>query len=229
MFKEITTKSKNKTGIRIDNDFLAVFLLFHRSVNRFFMKKMFLILFVFTTSFIYCQVTDIDGNTYNTEIYGDKIWMIENLRVTRFNNGDSIALVMENEKWVNLNSPGYCYFDVSLDSIKTYGFLYNGFVVEKNVCPIGWHVPNEKEWQYFAKVFVKANMLNISKLQGHRRGFQGQFYLFETNLLFNGNGPWWCLSDSDEIGWNRFLDYVNISYQNQSYRENGLSIRCVKD
>ena len=193
------------------------------------MRCIFLVLFITLTNSIFGQITDIDGNTYGTEKFGKKIWMTENLRVTRFNNGDSIPLVMDNEKWINLNSPGYCYFDGKIDSIKTYDLLYNGFVVEKNVCPIGWHVPDEKEWRDLAKKFKKKNLLNISKLQGHRRGFQGQFYLFETNLLFNGNGPWWCLTNSDEIGWNRFLDYVNISYKNKSYRENGLSCRCVKD
>jgi len=193
------------------------------------MRHLILFLFTLSTTSIFCQVTDIDGNLYSTEKFGKKIWMTENLRVTRFNNGDSIPLVMDNEKWVNLNSSGYCYFDDKVDSIKTYGLLYNGYVVEKNVCPIGWHVPNIKEWQDLEKNFKKNNLLNNSKLQGHRRGFQGQFYLFETNLLFNGTGPWWSLSDSEEIGWNRFLDYVSISYQNKSYRENGISCRCVKD
>lgn len=193
------------------------------------MRHLILLLFTFSTTSIFCQVSDIDGNTYSTEKFGKKIWMTENLRVTRLNNGDSIALVMDNDKWVNLSSPGYCYFEGNIDSIKIYGLLYNGFVVEKNVCPIGWHIPNEKEWRDLAKEFKKKNLLTNSKLQGHRRGFQGQFYLFESNLLFDGTGPWWCLSNSEEIGWNRFLDYVNISYQNISYRENGLSCRCVKD
>jgi uncharacterized protein (TIGR02145 family) len=193
------------------------------------MRHFLLFNFILSTTLIFCQVTDIDGNTYSTEKFGKKLWMIENLRVTRFNNGDSISLVMDNKKWVNLNYPGYCYFDDKRDSIKTYGLLYNGFVVEKNVCPNGWHIPNEKEWQDLLKEIKKRNLFTKYKLQGHRRGFQGQFYLFETNQLLDGTGPWWCLSDSKEIGWNRFIDYVNISYQNKSYRENGLSCRCIKD
>lgn len=30
--------------------------------------------------------------------------MVENLRVTRFNNGDSIPMVIENQEWVNLGN-----------------------------------------------------------------------------------------------------------------------------
>lgn len=175
------------------------------------------------------QVTDFDGNTYSTRKFGKKIWMTENLRVTRFNNGDSIPLVIDNENWVNLHSPGYCYYYSNYDSIKTYGLLYNGFTIEKNICPVGWHVPNEKEWRDLVRELKKKNLSTISKREGFRRSLSGQFYSFKMNLLFEGTGPWWCLADSKELAWNRFQDYVNISYQNKSYRENGFSCRCVKD
>lgn len=191
--------------------------------------KYLLLIFLFSSSPVFCQVTDIDGNTYKTEKYGKNVWMTENLRVTRFNNGDSIPIVMDNDTWISLNSPAYCYFYDNTDSIKTYGLLYNGFVVENNICPLGWHVPDEKEWLDLMKEFEKNKLQSKSILVGHHRGFKGQFYSFETNLLFDGTGPWWCLSNSEEIAWNRFIDFVNISYQRKSYRENGLSCRCVKD
>jgi len=202
------------------------------------MKQMKFILLAFLTMFsklIFGQVTDIDSNVYKTKLFGKKLWMIENLRVTRFNNGDSIPLVLDNQEWINLKSSGYSYYENKIENINSFGNLYNGYVINTNVCPNGWHVPNEKEWKALSKEFEKANRKNkgsnnkMVKIPGHRRGMEGQYYIFETNDLFEGNGPWWCSSKSEEIGWNRFLDYVYISYGNKDYREYGLSIRCVKD
>ncbi len=50
------------------------------------------IFFLMTTSGIFGQeiVTDIDGNQYNTVQIGDQVWLKENLKVTRFSNGDPI-------------------------------------------------------------------------------------------------------------------------------------------
>jgi uncharacterized protein (TIGR02145 family) len=118
-------------------------------------------------------------------MFGKKLWMIENLRVTRFNNGDSIPLVLDNEKWVNLNSPGYCFYDNNLDSVNSFGLLYNGYVTDTNVCPVGWHIPTEKEWIALTKEFDRINSHNksdtsiIKKLLGHRRGLNGQYYIFD--------------------------------------------------
>jgi uncharacterized protein (TIGR02145 family) len=143
--------------------------------------------------------------------------------------------VLSNDKWVSLNSPGYCFYNNNIGSVNSYGLLYNGYVLDSNICPVGWHIPNEKEWIALAQEFDKIYSLNkldtsrVKKLQGHRRGLNGQYYTFEGNSLFEGNGPWWCSSNSEAIGWNRFLDYVHISYRNESYRECGNSIRCVKD
>lgn len=200
------------------------------------MRCILLFLFMTLTNSLFSQVTDIDGHTYNTKKIGNKLWMTENLRVTRFNNGDSIPLVIENEKWENLSYPGYCFYDNKPENIKLYGLLYNGYVISKeNVCPIDWHIPNAKEWKLLSRKFKqkrpknKIDTLSVKKISGHRRGMHGQYYIFETNTLFDGNGPWWCSSNSKATGWNRFLDYVYLTYKGGGYREDGISIRCVKD
>ncbi len=177
-------------------------------------------------------VYDIDSNCYKTKKYGEKHWMVENLKVSRFNNGNSIPNVLENSDWVNLQSPGYCQFNNINDREKNIGFLYNGYSVNDKICPIGWHVPNEKDWLDVSQLFDSINKHNSSNLnlsQGYRRGMDGLFFYVPSNSLFEGNGPWWCSSKSNSLGWNRGLDYVYMSYKDVSYHEYGLSIRCVKD
>ena len=52
-------------------------------------------------------VKDIDGNVYDTVKIGAQIWMVQNLKTTRFRNGDSIPNVKDAAIWANLSSGGY--------------------------------------------------------------------------------------------------------------------------
>ncbi len=91
-------------------------------------------------------VTDIDGNIYNTVIIGTQIWMVENLKTTKYNDGTDIPLVTEGVEWNNLNSPAYCWYNNSSGNKYLYGALYNWFAVGTGkLCPIGWHVPCDSE------------------------------------------------------------------------------------
>ena len=91
---------------------------------------------------------DVDGNYYNTTKIGNQIWMAENLKTTKYNDGSDIPLVTYNTDWSNLTSPGYCWWgnDQGLNG-DTYGALYNWYVIETGkLCPSGWHVPTDAEW-----------------------------------------------------------------------------------
>jgi uncharacterized protein (TIGR02145 family) len=96
-------------------------------------------------------VTDIDGNIYHTVTIGTQTWMVENLKVTRYNDGTEIPLVSDYAAWTALTTPGYCwsYNDSAAYSIP-HGALYNWYVVDPNnphqVAPTGWHVPNDSEF-----------------------------------------------------------------------------------
>ena len=51
-------------------------------------------------------VTDIEGNVYHTVIIGTQTWMVENLKTTKYNNGDAIPNITNGSAWSNLTSPG---------------------------------------------------------------------------------------------------------------------------
>lgn len=75
-------------------------------------------------------VTDIDGNVYKTVKIGTQIWMAENLKVTKSNEGDTISSYAYNYE------PSY---------INTYGRLYD-WQTALEVCPKGWRLPNDQDW-----------------------------------------------------------------------------------
>ncbi|MEI6888713.1 MAG: FISUMP domain-containing protein [Bacteroidales bacterium] len=92
-------------------------------------------------------VTDIDGNIYHTITIGTQVWLIENLKTTKLNDGTLIQIVTNSSAWNNLTTPGYCWYNNDSHTYKTaYGALYNWHAVNSGkLAPAGWHVPTNAE------------------------------------------------------------------------------------
>jgi uncharacterized protein (TIGR02145 family) len=107
-------------------------------------------------------VTDADGNVYQTVKIGTQVWTAENLRTTKFNDGTYIPHVTDSLGWVALTTPGYCYYNntINADSIKKFGALYNWYAVNtQNLAPMGWHIPTDAEWNTLQNYLI-ANRYN---------------------------------------------------------------------
>jgi uncharacterized protein (TIGR02145 family) len=93
------------------------------------------------------SVEDIDGNWYNTVTIGTQVWMAENLKTTRYNDGEKIPLVEDGNKWTTLNTAAYCWYENDKSKYDTLGALYNYWVTQSDkLCPTGWHVSSVAEW-----------------------------------------------------------------------------------
>jgi uncharacterized protein (TIGR02145 family) len=80
---------------------------------------------------------------------GDQWWMMENLKVTRYRNGDQITNVTDGAAWEALTTEAYCEYGNNPSNVDTYGRLYNWYAVadSRNIAPVGWHVPSDEEWK----------------------------------------------------------------------------------
>lgn len=195
-------------------------------------------------------VTDEDGNVYSTVQIGDQVWMAENLKTTTYNDGTSIDLVTYNTAWENNATGAYCWYDNdSTTYADTYGALYNWYAVNTgNLCPDGWHVPTDAEWNaleaYIASdghsgtegTALKATSgwyndgngtddYGFSALPGGRRLSNGSFY-HEGDF-----GYYWSSTENGSIeAWGRRFSYSSSDVTRSSYRkENGFSVRCLRD
>jgi uncharacterized protein (TIGR02145 family) len=115
------------------------------------------------------QITDIDGNTYNTVWIGGQNWMAENLKTTKYSDGTDIPNVTDNTEWENLSNGAYAWYDNDKATYgDTYGALYNWYAVETDkLCPAGWHVPTDEEWK-------KLEMyLGMSQAEADDTGWRG--------------------------------------------------------
>lgn len=97
------------------------------------------------------QVTDIDGNSYRTVAIGGRRWMAENLRVSRYRNGDPIPTGLSDMDWSQTYSSylgAYALLNDADSNDVVLGKLYNGFAVNdpRGLCPAGWHIPTDDDW-----------------------------------------------------------------------------------
>jgi uncharacterized protein (TIGR02145 family) len=112
-------------------------------------------------------LTDADGNVYQTVKIGSQIWIAQNLRTTKYNDGEPIPYVPDTAQWGNFNiyesittagaipkthapAPQFCYYNntTDIDTIIRFGALYNWEVVRTGkLAPAGWRVPDTSDWQ----------------------------------------------------------------------------------
>lgn len=195
-------------------------------------------------------ITDIDGNVYNTVVIGTQTWMVENLKTTKYRNGDYIANVTDNTSWAALTIGAFCDYNNTPSNSITYGKLYNWFAVNdsRNIAPIGWHVPSDAEWtvlttylgglnvaggklkqmgttKWTSPNYGATNSSGFNALPGGYRYSNGEF---DYVTIY---GEWWSSSiNTTTYAFFRYLSFadekVAVSTNNKLC---GLSIRCVKD
>jgi len=97
------------------------------------------------TDFSTLTLSDINGNDYKVVKIGTQLWMAENLKTTRYNDGIDIP---RDAAWQKDTTGAYAWFNNEEVSFKPlYGALYNWFVVNTGkICPSGWHLPSDAEW-----------------------------------------------------------------------------------
>ena len=92
---------------------------------------LFLVLMIAPCSLTFAQdktetVTDVDGNVYKTVTIGTQTWMAENLKVTKYTNGDPIPIITDGNKWrQQVNDGAYCWYNNDISYKDTYGALNN--------------------------------------------------------------------------------------------------------
>jgi uncharacterized protein (TIGR02145 family)/prepilin-type N-terminal cleavage/methylation domain-containing protein len=87
---------------------------------------------------------DIDGNAYNAVTIGTQTWMTSNLATSRYRNGTLI-----NTNWVNSTDNGWAGYYTG-GPFANEGRLYQWSCTQGTgnnaLCPAGWHVPTDAEW-----------------------------------------------------------------------------------
>ena len=110
-------------------------------------------------------ISDIDGNVYETVSIGSQRWMKQNLKVSKYNNGDEIP-DSTNSTWGTATIGARTGYNVNVvplsDYVGTFGYLYNWYAVNdsRKLCPSGWHVPTDAEWTILIQAYDPGALIN---------------------------------------------------------------------
>jgi uncharacterized protein (TIGR02145 family) len=206
----------------------------------------------FNPELTYGSVSDIEGNVYKTIIIGTQTWMAENLKATKYSNGDLIgtttpALLDISGEY----EPKYQWaYDGAESLVATFGRLYTYYAVSdsRNVCPAGWHVPADEEWSmlrdflggeipaggklkegslahWFEPNTAATNETGFTALPA---GYRNNSYGF-NNLGFDAY--WWSSTYYDiTSGWAWSMEYTTGNIlSGRGYDLHGISVRCLMD
>jgi len=103
-----------------------------------------------TIAFTFVDCTDIDGNHYPMVQIGNQIWMAENLKTTKYRNGELIGTTSPATKVIsNESSSKYQWaYNGDESNASKYGRLYTWYAVNDSriIAPDGWHVASDVEW-----------------------------------------------------------------------------------
>ena len=197
-------------------------------------------------------VKDYDGDIYKTVKIGDQWWMMENLKVTRFRNGDAIPNITDNTVWTNMLTGAYCNYDNDEANVATYGRLYNWYAVNdgRNIAPEGWRIPSLDEgWEtlfhflagdsvaggkikeagtvHWRSANIGAtNESGFCSLPGGYRGFNHGYFSFMGVASYF----WSSTEDTTFSAWRRYLEYDSRCFYQDSWNKNHeFSVGCVRD
>lgn len=181
---------------------------------------------------------------------GNQIWMLKNLNVDHYRNGDPIPEVTDATAWKNLTTGAWCYNNNDPNLGVLYGKLYNWYAVNdiRGLAPEGWHVASDAEWtslvNYLGGGSIAGGKLKetgtnhwhtpntgatnesgFTALPGGYRDANGSF----NNV--SDSGLWW--TSPNGISTNTKSRFLHYSYGNiYTYidaKGGGFSIRCIKD
>jgi uncharacterized protein (TIGR02145 family) len=180
--------------------------------------------------------------------YKNQIWMVENLAVTHFRNGDALIEARSNEEWINAGKqsiPAFCRVNNSSDKQEIYGLLYNWYALNdpRGLAPKGWKIPSKRDFETLISSIGGAK--RGDKLKNHQgwalnNGIPTEYFQAMpagTRSLdgeFKKEGyvsAFWTNSQSNEfqsialilIANNNLINLTNTNVNR------GLSIRCIEE
>jgi uncharacterized protein (TIGR02145 family) len=212
-----------------------------------------------TVTFTFTECKDGDNNYYPVVQINTQLWMAENLKTTKYNDGTEIPNITDKTDWTALSTGAYSDYNNTPANSTLYGRLYNWYAVDnneatkvasnggKNVCPASWHVATDSEWTTLTtdlggesvaggklKETGTSHWLSPNTDATNETGFTalpGGVRSYNGSCSWVGNYDyWWSSTDATTYAWARVMLYNGANVlTGGGDKRSGYSVRCVMD
>jgi len=162
---------------------------------------------IFNPSKSYGSISDIDGNVYKTIVIGTQTWMAENLKTTKYRNGDLIGTTTTvSQDLTTENTPKYQWlYEGNQNNLLAYGRLYTWYVVtdSRALCPTGWHVPTDAEWT------ILVSYLGGEEVAGGKMKETGFTHWLDPNTGATNESGFTALAGGGRSPWGTYGEIPN--------------------
>lgn len=195
-----------------------------------------------------------DGHVYKWVKIGTQVWMAENLAYLPSVNSPGHEGSYNSPQYYVYSYNGTDVAEAKATAnYKNWGVLYN-WTAANYSCPAGWHLPNNDEWAKLADYLGGADTAGskMKSLTGWTSPNTGATNSSGFSAISTGNASgstfcnfsdansigqyasWWSSSTGSdwETAWLKSLIYNSSSLNlgtAYSFRENCVSVRCIKD
>ena len=198
----------------------------------------------------------METEEFKSKKIGNHVWMLNNLNVDHFRNGDKIPNVTDMEEWSETEEPAWCYFENDPENGKVSGKLYNAAAIQdpRELAPVGWHIATAKEWEETINYLIEENKNSPSDEDDEDEDndeddevFPALFYIqecleLETGGMIDENtefapsfspecdqGSWWTIELNVFFWGSEGYELHPSLYKGNSYNFQGCSVLCIKD
>jgi uncharacterized protein (TIGR02145 family) len=164
-----------------------------------FFILIFWVSFLLNSYIVNSQVKDIDGNSYDVFKINNKLWFTENLRTSKFNNGEKIYEAKSPEDWIKINKQKKPAF-YKLDN----EYLYNWYAVndKRGLAPKGCYIAKYNDFYNLVDLPKSFDYMNKNDLindffkKGYFNALSNPYVGIDGNRygFLNGYSSWWTSS-----------------------------------
>ena len=196
-----------------------------------------------------------DGQVYRTVKIGEQVWMAENLNYADSVSTPGLA----GRSWCFGDSPENCEvagrlytWAAAIDSARLasdadnpqrcgYGRSCSFSGKVQGICPSGWHLPDTTEWNTLLETAGEAtSLMSRGGWYVNRGTDEYGFSAFPAGSKYRNsyffsdsrNADYFAVAenaDKDDGTMARYMSIGNTAYFVETFKDNGVPVRCLKD